>query len=115
MRGTLERAGLRPKRNKQFIATAGSSMKVHRLNVAATASKDQQYRRNLRATVHNLELMANRNELSLEFEKSLRSAVSRVAGILDLNLGFAYCLKFRLSLLAIQPRRHRRLAATGTP
>jgi hypothetical protein len=113
MRGTLERAGLRPKRKKQFIASAGSSMKVHHLNVSGTASKDQKYRRNLRATVHNLELMAGRNEFSPEFEKSLRSAVSRVAGILKLNPGFAYHLKFRLSLLAIQLRKHRRLAATA--
>jgi hypothetical protein len=113
MRGTLERAGLRPKRKKQFIASAGSSMKVHHLKVASTASKDQKYRRVLRATVHNLELMAGRNEFSPEFEKSLTSAVSRVGGILTLNPGFAYRLKLRLSLVAIQLRKHRRLTSAG--
>jgi Reverse transcriptase (RNA-dependent DNA polymerase) len=114
MRGTLERAGLRPKRKKQFIASAGSSMKVHQLNVAGTASKDQKYRRNLRAAVNNLELMAGRNEFSPAFENSLRSAISRVAGILNLNPGLAYRLKSRLSFLATQFRTHRRITATTT-
>jgi hypothetical protein len=108
MRGTLERAGFRPKRKKQFVASAGSAMQVHRLNVANTASKNQKYRRNLRAAVHNLEWMVRRNEFSAEFDTLLRQTVSRTAGIVSLNPADAYRFKLRLSLLAIQLREHRR-------
>jgi hypothetical protein len=108
MRGTLERAGLRPKRKKQFVVGAGSAMQVHRLNVADTASKDQEYRRNLRATVHNLEWMARRNEFSAEFYSLLQRAAGRAEGIVSLNPADAYRLKFRLSLLAMRSRAYRR-------
>jgi hypothetical protein len=112
MRGILERAGLRPKRKKQFITSAGSAMQVHRLNVANTASKNQKYRRNLRAAVYKLECMAGRNEFTAELDTLLRQTVSRVAGIVSLNPADAYRFKFRLSLLAIQLREHRRRTKT---
>jgi hypothetical protein len=114
MRGTLERAGLRPKRKKQFVASAGSAMQVHRLNVANAASKDQKYRRNLRAAVHNLEWMARRNEFTAEFDTLLRRAAGRAEGIVSLNPADAYRLKFRLSLLVTQFREYRRHSRDGS-
>jgi hypothetical protein len=114
MRGALERAGLRPKRKKQFVVGAGSAMHVHRLNVVGIASKDVKYRRNLRAAVHNLEWMARRGEFTAEFDRLLRRSVGCAEGIVSLNPGDAYRLKFRLSLLTMQFRKHRRLTAAAT-
>jgi hypothetical protein len=109
MRSTLERAGLRPKRKKQFVVGAGSAMKVHRLNVVNVASKDIAYRGKLRAVVHNLESMASRNDFSDKFEALFRSAVSRASGIALLNPGDTHRFKLKLSLLAVRLREHRRV------
>jgi hypothetical protein len=108
IRGALERTGFRPKRKKQFVRGAGSAMQVHRLNVTGAASKDRGYRKNIRAAIHSLESMVARKEFNADFDTLLRSAVSRTAGIVHLNPGDAHRFRFKLSLMAIEYRQHRR-------
>jgi hypothetical protein len=113
MRATLERAGLKPKRKKQFVSSAGSRMRVHGLNVNGQASKDRSYRHNLRADVFRLERMARGREFTPEFDTKFRQAASRIGALAPLNLGDATRLKGRLRLLALQRRESQRARLAG--
>ena len=117
MRGTLERAGLRPKRKKQFVAAAGTAMRVHHLNVNDRPSRDRRYRSKLRSDVHQLELMASAGEFTTEFERRLRSASTRVGALAPLNPGDARRLKPRVRVLVrkLRARRSASLGAEGAP
>lgn len=97
MRGTLEKAGLKPKRKKQVIAGSGSRMMVNNLNVdRAYVSRDRHYRHNLRAAVHQLEVAARQGTFDTSLEKAFHSAATRVAGLRDLNPREADKLQCRL-------------------
>lgn len=108
MRAALERTGWKPKRKKQFVASAGSRMRVHGLNVNGPASKDRRYRHNLRADVFRLERMAQGGEFTPEFDTKFQQAASRIGALLSLNPEDAKRLKGRLRALGVQRRVSRR-------
>lgn len=107
LRGTLEKAGLRPKRKKQVIAGSGSRMVVNNLNIAGgRASRDRGYRHNLRAALHQLEMAAKEERFTAEFEKSFISTAARIGGLRELNPNTVEKLRLRLDKIKRARRRH---------
>jgi hypothetical protein len=75
----LRRKGFKPNREKQVLATRGSQMRVHGLNVTTDRPTiPRKERRAIRAAVHDLETTLAIKREAKELEQALRSAVGRV-------------------------------------
>jgi hypothetical protein len=122
IRGTIEKAGLKPKRSKQLIVGAGSQMQVHKLNVNTRASRTRDYRQKLRSDMHHLKLALDAGTLPVGFETQLRSLATRIGGLTALNPEVAKryknglrAIKLRCRQIAGVPRISHATKNPGTP
>jgi hypothetical protein len=99
MRACLERPGYRPKRKKQFVATPGTPMHVHGLNVNSSASMPTQRRQRLRNEVFLVEQWARLTPWDAAIERAHLRLRARVGQLTQTNPGEARRLKRRLQAL----------------
>jgi hypothetical protein len=97
MRNSMELAGFAPKRQKQFVVTAGSAMPVHGLNVNASVSLPPKRRRQLRNEVFLLERWTAMQAWDAPMERCYLSLCSRIGHLAQTNAGDARRLKSRLN------------------
>jgi hypothetical protein len=100
MRSVLEREGFKPKRKKQFVATAANVMRVHGLNVNSTPSAPRQVRRRLRTEFYLFEKRVATQPWDAELELCFMSISSRVGHLKQTNQGDAHRLKLRLQQMS---------------
>src|SRR6185312_4964746 len=100
MRACLERHGYRPKRKKQFVASASAPMHVHGLNVNNSASLPPQRRQRLRNEVFLLERWSKMQPWDTALEHAFLRLTARVGQLKRINAGEARRLKLRLNALA---------------
>lgn len=112
MRRVLEREGFTPKRKKQFVATAGGSIRVHGLNVNAAPSTPPQVRQRLRNEMFLLERWAAMHAWDAQIERCFVRVSSLVGHLKQTNPGPARRLHDRLKQLA--PLREVYLAARSS-
>jgi hypothetical protein len=99
MRACLERHGYRPKRKKQFVASAGAPMQVHGLNVNSSASVPSRRRQHLRNEVFLLERWAQMQPWDGALERVFLRLSARIGQLQQINAGEARRLKHRLNTL----------------
>jgi hypothetical protein len=99
MRACLERHGYRPKRKKQFVASAGAPMQVHGLNVNSSASVPSCRRQQLRNEVFLLERWAQMQAWDSALERVFLRLTARIGQLKQINAGEARRLRHRLNAL----------------